>query len=130
MERSLYETRPQQPAISRTVWALGFVSLCMDSSSELMHSRLPVFLVASLGACALAVGVIEGLAKLTKPRFPLAHSVETGFTARFLDRFVRRICAALFAAGRCGSHRHYCCYRGAYSLLRRLKVRPPHLVIS
>jgi len=44
---------------------LGFVSLFMDVSSELIHGLLPVFLVSSLGASALAVGVIEGIAEST-----------------------------------------------------------------
>ncbi|NMG28514.1 MFS transporter [Aromatoleum evansii] len=44
---------------------LGFVSLLMDVSSELIHSLLPVFLVTSLGAGALAVGLIEGAAEAT-----------------------------------------------------------------
>ena len=44
---------------------LGFVSLFMDISSELIHSLLPVFMVSSLGATALAVGVIEGIAEST-----------------------------------------------------------------
>lgn len=47
------------------VVALGFVSLCMDLSSEMIHSLLPVFLVTSLGASTLAVGFIEGLAEST-----------------------------------------------------------------
>jgi len=47
------------------VVALGFVSLCMDLSSEMIHSLLPVFLVTSLGASTLAVGVIEGIAEST-----------------------------------------------------------------
>ncbi len=47
------------------IWALGFVSLLMDVSSELIHSLLPVFLVASLGASALVVGLIEGAAEAT-----------------------------------------------------------------
>ncbi|BAN48944.1 MFS transporter [Metapseudomonas resinovorans] len=51
--------------IPRTVWALGFVSLFMDLSSELVHSLLPLFLVGSLGASMLAVGLIEGLAEAT-----------------------------------------------------------------
>src|SRR5882724_6017226 len=51
--------------IPRTVWVLGFVSLCMDLSSEMVHSLLPVFLVSTLGASALTVGVIEGLAEAT-----------------------------------------------------------------
>ncbi|WP_019694122.1 MFS transporter [Pseudomonas fluorescens] len=109
--------------IPRTIWALGFVSLFMDVSSELVHSLLPVFLVTTLGASALTVGVIEGIAEatamlvkvfsgaisdfigrrkgllllgygmaaLSKPLFPLAHSVEVVFTARFLDRIGKGI---------------------------------------
>jgi MFS family permease len=44
---------------------LGFVSLLMDLSSELIHSLLPVFLVTVLGASTLAVGIIEGVAEAT-----------------------------------------------------------------
>jgi MFS family permease len=52
-------------AIPVGIWALGFVSLFMDASSELIHSLLPVFLVSVLGASALSVGVIEGIAEAT-----------------------------------------------------------------
>jgi MFS family permease len=48
-----------------SIWALGFVSLLMDISSEMIHSLLPVFLVTTLGASMLVVGVIEGLAEAT-----------------------------------------------------------------
>jgi MFS family permease len=48
-----------------TVIALGLVSLCMDVSFEMVHSLLPVFLVAVLGADALAVGFVEGIAEAT-----------------------------------------------------------------
>jgi MFS family permease len=51
--------------IPRGVWMLGFVSLFMDISSELIHSLLPVFMVTSLGATALMVGVVEGVAEAT-----------------------------------------------------------------
>ena len=51
--------------IPKSIWALGFVSLLMDVSSELIHSLLPVFMVVSLGASALAVGLIEGAAEAT-----------------------------------------------------------------
>ena len=44
---------------------LGFVSLFMDVSSELIHGLLPVFMVSSLGASAFAVGVVEGIAEST-----------------------------------------------------------------
>ena len=47
------------------VWALGFVSMFMDISSEMIHSLLPVYLVSVLGASALTVGFIEGVAEAT-----------------------------------------------------------------
>jgi MFS family permease len=47
------------------VWALGLTSLFMDTSSELIHGLLPVFLVVTLGASATALGVIEGIAEAT-----------------------------------------------------------------
>lgn len=53
------------PAIPRGIWMLGFVSLFMDVSSELIHGLLPVFMVSSLGASAFAVGIVEGIAEAT-----------------------------------------------------------------
>jgi MFS family permease len=47
------------------IWALGFVSLLMDVSSEMIHSLLPVFLVSGLHASMVAVGLIEGAAEAT-----------------------------------------------------------------
>jgi len=44
---------------------LGFVSLFMDISSELIHSLLPVFMVTGLGASMFLVGVVEGVAEST-----------------------------------------------------------------
>lgn len=52
-------------AIPGSIWALGFVSMFADISSEMIHSLLPVFLVSVLGASALAVGLIEGIAEAT-----------------------------------------------------------------
>lgn len=51
--------------IPKTVWLLGFVSLFMDFSSELIHSLVPLFLVNVLGANMLEVGIIEGVAEAT-----------------------------------------------------------------
>ncbi|HRS83383.1 MAG TPA: MFS transporter [Smithellaceae bacterium] len=45
------------------IWALGFVSLFMDISSELIHSLLPIFMTVTLGASVIAVGFIEGIAE-------------------------------------------------------------------
>jgi MFS family permease len=47
------------------VWALGFVSLLMDVSSEMIHALLPVYLVSVLGASMTSVGAIEGIAEAT-----------------------------------------------------------------
>lgn len=47
------------------IWVLGLVSLLMDVSSEMVHSLLPMFMVTTLGASALTVGLIEGLAEAT-----------------------------------------------------------------
>ena len=47
------------------IWALGFVSLLMDISSEMIHSLLPVFMVTVLGTSVWAVGLIEGFAEAT-----------------------------------------------------------------
>ena len=57
------------PRIPAAVWALGFVSLLMDISSELIHSLLPVFMVTTLGTSVLAVGLIEGLVARIKDEF-------------------------------------------------------------
>jgi len=45
------------------VWVLGFVSLLMDISSEMIHSLLPLFMVTTLGTSVFIVGFIEGLAE-------------------------------------------------------------------
>lgn len=57
--------RRPAPAIPGGVWALGFVSLFMDISSEMIHALLPIYMVTVLGASTLSVGVIEGIAEAT-----------------------------------------------------------------
>ena len=59
-----FKTAPRS-AMPKSIWALGFVSLLMDISSEMIHSLLPLFMVGALGASALVVGVVEGLAEAT-----------------------------------------------------------------
>ncbi len=59
---------PEKSALRQipgSIWILGFVSLLMDISSEMVHSLLPLFMVTALGASALTVGLIEGLAEAT-----------------------------------------------------------------
>lgn len=53
--------------IPRGIWMLGFVSMFMDISSEIIHSLLPMFLVTTLGASAMMVGLIEGIAEAATP---------------------------------------------------------------
>jgi MFS family permease len=74
------------------IWALGFVSLLMDVSSEMIHSLLPVFLVTGLGASMLTVGLIEGAAEAT------ALIVKV-FSGAWSDWLGRRKPLALFGYG-------------------------------
>ncbi|OZB49965.1 MAG: hypothetical protein B7X42_05070, partial [Thiomonas sp. 14-66-4] len=58
----------QTPALTRlprTVWLLGWVSLFMDMSSELIHAVLPVYMTTVLGLSVLTVGFVEGIAEAT-----------------------------------------------------------------
>ena len=63
------QSPPTKPAVWRAlptgIWAMGFGSLFMDTSSELIHSLLPVFMVTVLGASMVTVGFIEGVAEAT-----------------------------------------------------------------
>lgn len=59
------EKRSVLRRIPRGIWALGFVSMLMDTSSEMIHALLPVYLVTVLGTSALTVGLIEGIAEST-----------------------------------------------------------------
>ena len=68
--------------IPRGVWMLGFVSLLMDVSSELIHSLLPVFMVTSLGASMFIVGIVEGVAEATA----LIVKVFSGAVSDYLGR--------------------------------------------
>ena len=56
-------TTTPRKALPPTVWALGFTSLFMDVSSELIHGLLPLFLVVNLGASAVVLGLVEGIAE-------------------------------------------------------------------
>lgn len=47
------------------VWIIGFVSLLMDISSEMIHSLLPLFMATALGAPVVIIGLIEGVAEAT-----------------------------------------------------------------
>ena len=79
MQKIGKETLARMPS---GVWALGFVSLLMDVSSEMIHSLLPLFMVTVLGASALTVGVIEGIAESTA----LLVKVFSGVLSDYLGR--------------------------------------------
>lgn len=74
------------------VWVLGFVSMMMDISSEMIHSLLPMFMVTTLGASALALGLIEGLSESTA----LIVKVFSGVLSDYLGK---RKWLALFGYG-------------------------------
>jgi len=79
--------RAQLPA---TVWALGFTSLFMDISSELIHGLLPLFLMVNLGASAAVLGLVEGIAEA-------AANIARVFSGWLSDTLQRR--KALAVAG-------------------------------
>jgi MFS family permease len=49
--------------IPRGVWLLGLASLFTDAATEMVYPLLPVFLSRALGAGALSLGIIEGVAE-------------------------------------------------------------------
>jgi len=69
-------------AVPKGVWALGFVSLFMDVSSEMIHALLPVFLVTVVGASTLTVGVIEGVAEATASIVKIFSGTLSDWTGR------------------------------------------------
>ena len=69
--------------VPATVWTLGFVSMLMDVSSELIHSLLPVFLITVVGASTVDVGLIEGIAEATA-------AIAKVFSGAFSDRIGKR----------------------------------------
>ncbi len=69
------------------IWALGFVSLLMDVSSEMIHVRLPVHLVVGLGTTALTVAIIEGITETTV-------TTTKDISGAISDRMGKGICGA------------------------------------
>lgn len=54
---------PQAKPLPTVVKRLGWVSFCTDVASEMAYPVVPLFLATVLGAPALALGVIEGVAE-------------------------------------------------------------------
>ena len=53
----------QKPRIPRPVWFLGWTSLFTDAATEMIYPLLPVYLSRVLGASAVSLGIIEGVAE-------------------------------------------------------------------
>src|ERR1043166_6162996 len=53
----------EKPSIPRPVWFLGWTSLFTDAATEMIYPLLPVYLSGVLGASALSLGIIEGVAE-------------------------------------------------------------------
>jgi MFS family permease len=88
------ETRPTGSIrdIPIGVWTLGFVSMLMDISSEMIHALLPIYLVTVFGASMVTVGAIEGIAEATA-------SITRIFSGALSDWLGRRKWLAAFGYG-------------------------------
>jgi MFS family permease len=71
---------------------LGWVSLFMDMSSELIHAVLPVYMTSVLGLSIVVVGLVEGLAEATA-------SVLKAFSGALSDRLGKRKLLAVLGYG-------------------------------
>jgi MFS family permease len=65
--------------LSRPVWLLGWISFFTDTASEMVYPLLPLFLTRVLGAGAMSLGVIEGVAEA-------ANSILKIVSGRMADR--------------------------------------------
>src|SRR5205809_8100258 len=86
---SLARGTPGQPVgsekqgIPRPVWLLGWASLFTDAATEMIYPLLPVYLSRVLGAGAMSLGVIEGVAEGVNSLFKI-------LSGRLSDRSSRR----------------------------------------
>lgn len=85
----------KRPTMPRMVWILGFVSLSMDLSSEMIHSLLPLFLTTTLGVSVGMVGLIDGIGEATA-------AVTKVFSGYISDRIGRRKPLLLLGYGLAG----------------------------
>jgi len=89
--RFLRKHRPGAPSAGKDgyrglpgeIWALGFVSMFMDISSELVHSLLPIFMATVLGTSMVTIGIIEGMAEA-------AAAITKVFSGALSDYFGKR----------------------------------------
>jgi MFS family permease len=79
-------------SLPKGIWVLGFVSMFMDISSELVHSLLPIFMVTTLGASMITIGILEGFAEG-------AAAVTKVFSGAISDYFRKRKFLAVIGYG-------------------------------
>lgn len=66
----------------RAIWALGFTSLLMDVSSEMVHGLLPLYITTVMGAGTVAVGLVEGVAEATALIVKIGSGAVSDITGR------------------------------------------------
>lgn len=71
---------------------LGFVSMFMDISSELVHSLLPIFMATTLGVSMITIGIVEGFAEA-------AAAFTKVFSGMISDYFRKRKLPAVIGYG-------------------------------
>lgn len=71
---------------------LGFVSMFMDISSELVHSLLPIFMATTLGVSMATIGIIEGIVEG-------AAAITKVFSGAISDYFRKRKFLAVLGYG-------------------------------
>jgi len=92
MRKSLFAFGGIYRKLPNGIWALGFVSMFMDISSELVHSLLPIFMATTLGASMVTIGIVEGVAEATA-------SVTKVFSGAISDCFRKRKRLAVLGYG-------------------------------
>ena len=83
MSKFQLPAKSDRQSIPRTVWVLGFVSLLMDISSEMIHALLPLFMATTLGASAVWIGFTEGMGEA-------AALISKVFSGAIADRFGKK----------------------------------------
>ncbi|MBI9075864.1 MAG: MFS transporter [Desulfatibacillum sp.] len=66
-----------KPKLPKTVFVLGVVSFFNDLSSEMIYPLLPLFLSTVLGAGAVALGVVEGVAESASSILKVVSGIAT-----------------------------------------------------
>ena len=92
MSEEITPAASQSSRLPVGIWVLGFVSLFMDISSEMIHGLLPLFLTSELGASTEIVGLIEGVGEATA-------SVSKLFSGWVSDKLGKRKALAVVGYG-------------------------------